>query len=115
MGLTETRIVTGIQNRSFKWCSRRSCTQFTRTWTTIRSLLEDFSQDFTLYSIRSSYVTNQLEEGISSDYVTKLTGHSYEVMKRHYERMQMRNLNPEVTKRTYAKRYENTSGAYRLV
>ena len=92
-----------------------SYTQFTKTWTTIRSLLEDFSQDFTLYSTRSSYVTNQLEEGVPSDYVTKLTGHAYEVMKRHYERMQMRNLIPEVTKRTYGRRYENPSGAYRLV
>jgi len=44
-----------------------------------------------------------------------LTGHAYEVMKRHYERMQMRNLIPEVTKRTYGKRYENAHGAYKLV
>ena len=92
-----------------------SYTQFTKTWATIRSLLEDFSQDFTLYSTRSSYVTNQLEEGVPSDYVTKLTGHAYEVMNRHYERMQMQNLIPEVTKRTYGRRYENPTGAYRLV
>ena len=92
-----------------------SYTQFTKTWTTIRSLLEDFSQDFTLYSTRSSYVTNQLEEGVPSDYMTKLKGHAYELMKSHYEGMQMRNLLPEVTKRTYGRRYENSSSAYRLV
>ena len=91
---------------TFKW---------TQYWSTIRSKLEDFSQDFTLYSTRYSYVTNQLEEGIPSDYVTKLTGHAYEVMKRYYERMQMRNLIPEVAKRTYGKKYENPHGSYRLV
>ena len=94
-----------------------SYTSYSNAWKTIRNVLKEqnFSQDFTLYSTRSSYVTNQLEEGVPSDYVTKLTGHAYEVMKRHYERMQMRNLIPELTKRTYGKRYENPSGAYRLV
>jgi len=94
-----------------------SYTSYSNGWKTIRNALkeQDFSQDFTLYSTRSSYVTNQLEEGVPSDYVTKLTGHAYEVMKRHYERMRMRNLIPELTKRTYGKRYENPSGAYRLV
>lgn len=94
-----------------------SYTSYSNGWKTIRNALkeQDFSQDFTLYSTRSSYVTNQLEEGVPSDYVTKLTGHAYEVMKRHYERMRMRNLIPELTKRTYGKRYKNPSGAYRLV
>jgi hypothetical protein len=93
-----------------------SYTCFSRTWDQIRKQLADsLTGHYTLYSTRSSYVTNQLEEGIPSDYVCKLTGHAYEVMKRHYERMQMRNLIPEVTKRTYGKRYENAHGAYKLV
>ena len=53
-----------------------------------------------LYSTRSPFVINLLEEGVSSDVVCKLTGHSYSVMTRHYDRMKMRNRIPEVTKRT---------------
>ena len=55
-------------------------------------------------------------EDWSAFYVTCLHClHQYEVMKRHDERMQMRNLIPEATKRTYGRRYENPTGAYRLV
>jgi len=94
-----------------------SYTSYSNAWKTIRNVLKEqnFSQDFTLYSTRSSYVTNQLEEGVPSDYVTKLTGHAYEVMKRHYERMRMRNLIPQLTKRTYGKRHKDPIGAYKLV
>ena len=81
-------------------------------WTELK---ENFSDHFTLYSTRSSYVTNILEEGVSRDDVCKLTGHSYEVMTRHYDRMRMRNRIPEVTKRMYGKRDKNPYGARKLL
>ena len=48
---------------------------------------------------RSSFVTNLLEEGVSADDVCKLTGHSYSIMRRHDDRMKIRNRIPEVTRR----------------
>ena len=87
---------------------------YTNAWEKIRTeLKENFSDHFTLYSTRSSYVTNILEEGVSRDDVCKLTGHSYEVMTRHYDRM--RNRIPEVTKRMYGKRDKNPCGARKLL
>ena len=93
-----------------------SYTMFSRAWDVIRKDLGDaFSNEFTLYSTRSSFVTNLLEEGVSRDDVCKLTGHSYSVMTRHYDRMKMRNRIPEVTKRTLGRRYEHTPGTKKFV
>ncbi len=74
-----------------------------------------FSDHFTLYSTRSSYVTNILEKGVNLDDVCKLTGHSYDVMTRHYDRMKMRNRIPEVTKRMYGKKDQNQYGMRKLL
>ena len=85
-------------------------------WERIREELKDeFSDHFTLYSTRSSYVINILEEGVSRDDVSKLSGHSYEVMTRHYDRLKMRNRIPEVTKRMYGKKNENPHGIRKLL
>ena len=89
---------------------------YANAWEKIREELSDsFSGHFTLYSTRSSYVTNMLEEGVSSDDVCRLTGHSYEVMRRHYDRMKMRNRIPEVTKRTYGRKDHNPYGIRKLL
>ena len=89
---------------------------YASAWEKIRTeLQEHFSDHFTLYSTRSSYVTNILEEGVSRDDVCKLTGHSYEVMTRHYDRMKMRNRIPEVTKRMYGKKDNNPFGVRKLL
>ena len=63
----------------------------------------------------SSFVTNLLEEGVSADDVCKLSGHSYTVMRRFYDRAQMRNRIPEVTKRRYGRKDQNPYGAYKLL
>ena len=60
-------------------------------------------------------MTNTLEEGVSRDDVCKLTGHSYSVMTRHYDRMQMRNRIPQVTKRMYGKKGKNPYGIRKLL
>lgn len=89
---------------------------YANAWDRIRSeLTEEFSDHYTLYSTRSSFVTNILEEGVSRDDVCKLTGHSYEVMTRHYDRMKMRNRIPEVTKRMYGKKDVNPYGVRKLL
>ena len=93
-----------------------SYTMYSSRWQGIRDeFSKDFSDHYTLYSTRSSFVTNLLEEGVSRDDVCKLSGHNYQVMTRHYDRMKMRNRIPEVTKRNYGRRYENTAGVTKLV
>ena len=74
-----------------------------------------FDDKYTLYSTRSSFVTNLLEEGVSADDVCKLTGHSYSIMRLHYDRMKMRNRIPEVTKRQYGKKGQNSYGSKKLL
>ena len=91
-------------------------TMYSGAWSKIRDDLEEvFEEQYTLYSTRSSYVTNQLEEGVDVQDVCKMTGHSYRVMTRHYDRMQMRNRIPEVTKRRFGKRDLNPSSVTKLV
>lgn len=89
---------------------------YANAWENIRKeLQEHFSDHYTLYSTRSSFVTNLLEEGVSRDDVCKLTGHSYSVMTRHYDRMQMRNRIPQVTKRMHGKKDKNPYGIRKLL
>ena len=70
-----------------------------------------FDDKYTLYFTSSSVVTNLLEEGVSADDVRKLTGHSYFIMRRHSDRMKMRNCIPEFTKRQYGKKNQNSYGS----
>ena len=61
----------------------------------------------TLYSLRSSYITNQIEEGKDVYLVKQLTGHSLEVLNRHYDRSQIKARRAEATARTYGNKQEN--------
>ena len=93
-----------------------SYTMFSKAWSELKLKIGDkFEDEYTLYSTRSSFVTNLLEEGVSADDVCKLSGHSYTVMRRFYDRAQMRNRIPEVTKRRYGRKDQNPYGAYRLI
>ena len=85
-------------------------------WSELKSKIGyKFEDNYTLYSTRSSFVTNLLEQGVSSDDVCKLTGHSYSIMRRHYDRMKMRNRIPEVTRRQYGKKNQNPYGSRKLL
>ena len=56
---------------------------------------------YTLYSLRSSYITNQINEGKDVYLIKKITGHSLEVLNRHYDRSELRKRRGEATSRTY--------------
>ena len=56
---------------------------------------------YTLYSLRSSYITNQINEGKDVYLIKKITGHSLEVLNRHYDRSDVRKRRAEATARTY--------------
>ena len=93
-----------------------SYTMFSKAWSELKLKIGDkFDDKYTLYSTRSSFVTNLLEEGVSADDVCKLTGHSYSIMRRHYDRMKMRNRIPEVTRRRYGKKDQNHYGSRKLL
>ena len=93
-----------------------SYTMFTKAWSELKLKIGDkFEDNYTLYSTRSSFVTNLLEEGVSADDVCKLTGHSYFILRRHYDRMKMRNRIPEVTKRRYGQKDQNPYGSRKLL
>ena len=86
-----------------------SYTHFFRTWEEMRETLKDqlspvrSNKKYTIYSLRSSYITNQIEEGKDIYLIKKITGHSLELLHRHYDRSDVRKRRAEATKRTYAK------------
>ena len=61
------------------------------------------NQKYTIYSLRSSYITNQIEEGKDVYLIKKLTGHSLELLHRHYDRSDVLKRRAEATARTYSK------------
>ena len=86
-----------------------SYTHFFRTWDEMRERLKDelssvrSNQKYTIYSLRSSYITNQIEEGTDIYLIKKITGHSLELLHRHYDRSDVRKRSAEAVKRTCAK------------
>ena len=78
--------------------------QLSKKLTPIRS-----NQEYTLYSLRSSYITNQIQEGKDVYLVKQLTGHSLEILARHYDRSNGKKRSAEATARTYAKKKRDES------
>ena len=54
--------------------------------------------------MRSSYITNQIDEGKDVYLVKQLTGHSLEILVRHYDRSNVKRRSAEATARSYAKK-----------
>ena len=90
-----------------------SYSQWSKTWDDMREALGSklspirSDQKYTLYSLRSSYITNQIEEGKDVYLVKQLTGHSLEVLNRHYDRSQIKMRRAEATARTYGNKQDN--------
>lgn len=88
-------------------------THVSNAWSDMRDRLGDklspirSDQKYTLYSLRSSYITNQIEEGKDVYLIKQLTGHSLEILSRHYDRSQIKSRRAEATARTYAKEKES--------
>lgn len=55
-----------------------------------------FTNHYTMYSCRSFFINQRLELGVPPNYVAKLVGHSIKTMERHYENIQLKNLEPEL-------------------
>ena len=71
-----------------------------RNWLTHRNMLKGnpFSDDpYTLYSLRSTYIENQLLNGIDIHTVARVCGHSVAVLERYYERMDIKRRTKELT------------------
>ncbi len=67
--------------------------QISRVWDQMRVNLSHLlkgskpDQPYTLYSLRSSYITNQINEGKDIYLIRKLTGNSYDFLQRYYDRL----------------------------
>ena len=63
---------------------------YSQLGTSFRKLLKHLKLDgrgYTLRSLRATYVTDQIGKGVSPYILAKNTGHSIEVMRKHYEAM----------------------------
>ncbi len=84
--------------------------QFSLAWsdliTNLSLVLSTVRSDkkYTLYSLRSSYITNQIEEGKDIYLIKKITGHSLEILERIYDRSDVRKRTPESVARTIGKK-----------
>jgi integrase len=84
--------------------------QFSKAWDDLRTnlslVLSPVRSDnkYTLYSLRSSYITNQIDEGKDIYLIKKITGHSLEMLQRHYDRSDVRKRKAEATQRTIGKK-----------
>ena len=56
----------------------------------------EFDKNHTVYSCRSFFINQRLEMGVAPNFVAKLVGHSIKTMERHYENIQLRNIEPEL-------------------
>ena len=65
-------------------------------------------ENYTVYSMRSSYITNKLISGLDIFLLSRITGHDVKILMKHYERMDIRRRSEEITKIEYGrKRSEN--------
>ena len=84
--------------------------QFSKAWDDLRThlslVLSPVRSDkkYTLYSLRSSYITNQIDEGKDIYLIKKITGHSLEMLQRHYDRSDVRKRKAEAVARTIGKK-----------
>ena len=59
---------------------------------------------YTLYSLWSSYITNQIDEDKDKYLIKKITGHSLEMLQRHYDRSDVKKRKAEAVARTIGKK-----------
>ena len=83
--------------------------QLSKAWDDLRTnlslVLSPLRSDrkYTLYSLRSSYITNQIDEGKDIYLIKKITGNSLEVLQRHYGRSDVKKRKSEAVARTIGK------------
>ncbi len=58
---------------------------------------------YTIYSMRSTFITNKLIEGLDIFLLSRITGHDVKILLRHYERMNIRERSEEITTIDYGK------------
>ena len=56
----------------------------------------EFQNHYTIYSCRSFFINQRLEMGVAPHIVAKLVGHSVATLTRHYENIQLKQLEPEL-------------------
>ena len=56
----------------------------------------EFQNHYTIYSCRSFFINQRLGMGVAPHIVAKLVGHSVATLTRHYENIQLKQLEPEL-------------------
>ena len=91
--------------------SQYSYATFTSSWhkcmTALDGLLigHKFSErPYTIYSMRSTFIENGLLSGMDVFLLSRVCGHSVEMLQRHYERIDVKERAEEITKLDYGKK-----------
>ena len=68
---------------------------YSQFWLTFSETLKALNlqgRGYTIRSLRSTYITDKISEGVSPYILARNTGHSIEIMKRHYEQLGVEDL-----------------------
>jgi hypothetical protein len=66
------------------------------------------SKPYTIYSMRSTYIEDSLLKGTDIFLLSRTTGHSVDMLKKHYERLDVRERAEELTSIDYGKKKRQT-------
>ena len=62
------------------------------------------SRPYTIYSMRSTFIENSLLGGMDIFLLSRICGHSVDMLQRHYERIDVKERAQEITKIDYGKK-----------
>jgi hypothetical protein len=97
--LSTDYIFTDINGKQYK------VADYSKAWRTfvvgeLKDQLEgdrDYGRNYTVYSLRSSYINDQLREGVDVFLLAKACGHSVKTLMRYYERLDLTTREAELT------------------
>jgi hypothetical protein len=62
------------------------------------------SKRYTIYSMRSTFIENNLAKGMDIFLLARICGHSIAILMKHYERLDIRRRSREITRIEYGKK-----------
>ena len=106
--LTDDTLIFGNPHNSY---DKYSYACFTSAWSKVRAALTEelrghkFSdRDYTIYSMRSTFIEDKLLAGMDVFLLSRVCGHSVEMLQKHYERIDVKDRAEEINRLPYGKK-----------
>ncbi len=103
--VTPNSLVFGQPDKEFKPYTYNT---FTTAWWRMMRALDGLlighkfsDRNYTIYSMRSTYIENMLLHGMDIFLLSRICGHSVDILKKHYERLDIKERAEEITRIRY--------------